>query len=995
MFKAKAQDTNRRSSLKWSIAFKLTAASVLMIILTLLAGGSGLWQVVVIGQAISDTREKEQQLALSLELLASGHRLVAAMDHMLLTEDPLLASTDVAVSLGNLNFYMETLQESGKEMEASDILEEMQVAYDELYQAVSEMDVLARQERWAEASTVMKQNIRPANERMALPIRRLVSRTSRDAEALASRAQLVIRQATLLLAVLMVLTTAIAWGWRQFVFQELSQSISELRQGVARISSGDLEYELHVRTGDEIEELSDEFNKMATDLADMIGGLEQRVTKRTRGLRTAAEVAQAATAVLDPDELLRQTVNLVRERFGLYYVGLFLLDEEEEGRSAVLRAGTGEAGQEMLARGHKLEMGGESMIGQCVARAEARIALDVGDEAVRFDNPLLPNTRSELALPLRSRGRVVGAMTVQSVEEAAFDEAYIAILQTMADQVAVAIDNARLFTDAQAALEEMEATHRHYLTQAWTEYARTAKQTHYETGDPDAAHLSNAVLPEIQQALEGQNTTVLTGDGAKGKYHSALVTPIALRGVTIGALDIHDDDGRRQWTNDEIGLVEAVAERMALAADNLRLFEETQRSLGEMEALYRAAQIISAEFDMEALTQKLVDEARRLVGADYGVLVALDPATGGIEHFRTSGIEQGRYPLTQIPQGKGVLALLLEGQTVRVNNIREHPSYGDTLPLGHLPIVSFLGMPLLYQNQVRGFLAVSNRGTGPTFDQANENLLGTFTAQATVTLESARLFQETQRSLRETESLYRASQAIGAATSVEGVGQALVNYASISGVDAVRILLFEHDEQGQPSYMVMCEGWTVDNRPAQPYGTRLPMEDYPLADLMSPNEPIIAEDVIADPRANEATRVLIQAISGLRSFIMVPITVGERWFGMVFAGRNEPSAFAEELVRGYETLTSQAAVALESLRLLGETQRRAARERLIGEITARMRASLDMESVLKTAADEMYQALGLDKVAIRLITEEMADEAAFENPTTSSGERRTQWEEAR
>ncbi len=628
--KAEAQETDTRSrpTGKRRIAHKLTAASVLMVVLTLLAGGVGLWQVSIIGQTIGDAREKEQQLAWSLELLASGHRLVAALDHMLLTENPLLASTELAVSLGNLSFYVETLQESGGEIGASGLPGEMQVAYGELRQGVNEVDVLARQERWTEAGVALEQKVRPANKHMGLLIRRLVRQADRDVGLMAMRTQAVVRQAALLLTILVVLTTAIALGWRQFVFRGLSLSISELRQGVARISSGDLEYELDVRTGDEIEELGDEFNKMADELADVIGSLEQRVADRTRGLRTAAEVARATTVVLDPEELLRQVVGLVRERFNLYYVGLFLVDEKQ--RFAVLRAGTGEAGQQMLAQRHRLEVGGESMIGQCVARAEARIALDVGKEAIRFDNPLLPETRSEMALPLSSRGQIIGAMTVQSAEEAAFDEADIAVLQTMADQVAVAIDNARLFADAQAALEEMEATHRRYLGQAWTEYLQTAKQTRYETRRPGVAPLDDAVVPEIQQAVARQSATVLTGDGDEGEMdHSALVAPIALRGAVIGALGIHDDKAR-QWTDDEITLVEAVAERMALAAENLRLLDETQR---------RATR--------ERLTREITDRMRRATNVEGIVQAAVD------ELFSALGTSRTFVRLGAAPPGQG------------------------------------------------------------------------------------------------------------------------------------------------------------------------------------------------------------------------------------------------------------------------------------------------------------------------------------------------------
>ncbi|MBN1937282.1 MAG: PAS domain S-box protein [Anaerolineae bacterium] len=165
--------------------------------------------------------------------------------------------------------------------------------------------------------------------------------------------------------------------------------------------------------------------------------------RRNVQLQTAAQISQSTSTVLEPEELIGRAVSLIQERFDFYYVGLFLVDEASG--FAILRAGTGDAGRQMLAQGHKLAVGGESMIGQCVADAQARIALDIGHASARFDNPLLPLTRSEMALPLVSRGQCIGALTVQSDQEAAFSSEDIAALQTMADHLAVAIENARLF----------------------------------------------------------------------------------------------------------------------------------------------------------------------------------------------------------------------------------------------------------------------------------------------------------------------------------------------------------------------------------------------------------------------------------------------------------------------------------------------------------------------------------------------------------------------
>ncbi|GEM_PF-2527769 len=174
--------------------------------------------------------------------------------------------------------------------------------------------------------------------------------------------------------------------------------------------------------------------------------------KRTEHLLTGARVSRAATSILEPNELSQQVVDMVCERFELYYVGLFLVDATK--KWAVLRAGTGEAGRQMLASGHKLRIGNTSMIGWCIANQKARIALDVGQEAVRFDNPLLPRTRSELALPLISRGEVIGALSIQSDQEAAFTEEDIVSFQTMADHLANAIQNAQLYDQLQKELKQ-------------------------------------------------------------------------------------------------------------------------------------------------------------------------------------------------------------------------------------------------------------------------------------------------------------------------------------------------------------------------------------------------------------------------------------------------------------------------------------------------------------------------------------------------------------
>jgi PAS domain S-box-containing protein len=192
----------------------------------------------------------------------------------------------------------------------------------------------------------------------------------------------------------------------------------------------------------------------AKDTERTLGNIIQTQTKRTNQLQTASEVSRAATSILELNELLPKVVELIRSHFDYYYVGIFLVDEKRE--MAELQAATGEMGRKMLDAHHSLPLGNSSMIGWCIAHDQARIALDVGKEAVRFKNPLLPLTRSELALPLRSHGEIIGAMTIQSALAAAFTEADITALQTMADQVANAIETARLFDERAMLIGELE-----------------------------------------------------------------------------------------------------------------------------------------------------------------------------------------------------------------------------------------------------------------------------------------------------------------------------------------------------------------------------------------------------------------------------------------------------------------------------------------------------------------------------------------------------------
>ena len=333
--------------------------------------------------------------------------------------------------------------------------------------------------------------------------------------------------------------------------------------------------------------------------------LQESLERRGRQVQISTEVAQEIAAVPALDELYRRVVTLIKDRFGYSHVQI--LSPDPELGAMVVVEGYGQVGEKMKAARHHL-LYGQGMVGTAAATGQPILASDVSREPAWVPNPHLPDTQGELAVPIKLRDEVLGVLDVQSDVAGALTEEDQILLMGLAGQIAAAIQSTRLFEQAQDALREMEATQRRYLRQAWTEFLRTVAVTSYETGRPGTASLGDTVLAEIQQAVQRRGATVVTSNGAAGQGTSALVVPVALRGEIIGALGIHDDGSNRQWTDEEMALVEAVAERMAITAESLRLLEQTQRRAARDRLIGEVSTRIRETLDMDAVLRTATRE---------------------------------------------------------------------------------------------------------------------------------------------------------------------------------------------------------------------------------------------------------------------------------------------------------------------------------------------------------------------------------------------------
>ncbi len=349
----------------------------------------------------------------------------------------------------------------------------------------------------------------------------------------------------------------------------------------------------------------------------------EQLQLRTSRLRLTAEIARAGSSILDPERLFVEAVNRIQEGFeplGVYYVGLFLLDEVAGEQFAVLKAATGEAGKLLLEMGHKVALDDITSVGWCIVHREARVVSNMEEGTVHFDSVPMSYTRSEIALPLRSRGRVVGALSVQSTRETSFDEADIAALQTMADQMAVAIDNARLFSQTEAALEEVQIAHRRYLVEAWEDFLAAGAVARVDHVQPAAGPVDDEFLREAQRAavvheravaLDAPSTSADDGDSVP---QTALVVPLKLREQVIGTMILHETRRRRPWDSGEVEMAETVAEQVALSVENLRLMDETQRIAARERVVGEISDQMQRATDMGSLLRITAEELNRVLG---------------------------------------------------------------------------------------------------------------------------------------------------------------------------------------------------------------------------------------------------------------------------------------------------------------------------------------------------------------------------------------------
>ena len=405
-----------------------------------------------------------------------------------------------------------------------------------------------------------------------------------------------------------------------FVRQTISQPLRVLQQAAERIRSGDYSEPAPVNNRDEVGQLALGLNEMAEAILTREGTLQdltRNLERQSQGLAANAEISQHLLTLLDQTQLLAAVVEQIQTTFNYYHTHIYLLDESRE--RLVMAEGAGSAGAAMKAGGHHILLNAPTSLVARAARSGHIVRVDnVRETADWLPNPLLPDTQAEMAVPVILNDQVVGVLDVQADEVGGLDDSDASLLASLANQVAVAIRNARLFNEVETALAEAQDLQARYVQQSWAEVRQKGQGGAYLHSRSDELPPDETFIAALEEEVEQQSQPVVVGtNGADTQGSAPVVAPIKLQDELLGVIQLHqlDDAQPREWRERDLALVEAVANQVAQVAENLRLFEETQERAGREATIREITDKVRAAPNLDAL----LEVAARELGQQLGV----------------------------------------------------------------------------------------------------------------------------------------------------------------------------------------------------------------------------------------------------------------------------------------------------------------------------------------------------------------------------------------
>lgn len=751
-------------------------------------------------------------------------------------------------------------------------------------------------------------------------------------------------------------------------------------------------------------------------LALLTARLVNQTEQRARRLQAIAEIGQVIINIRQPQAMLARAVDLIRERFDLYYTGIFLVDADREWANLVV--GTGEAGQRQLARNHRLAVGSNSMIGRATLNGDAQIALDVGQAAVRFENPDLPDTRSELALPFRTQATVAGAVTIQSTQPLAFSTEDIAVFQVLADQIGTGYQNAILYAQSQRQFDELSAISRvgqqivssldldtiltsildealpltgaTYGSIALYDAERQTMTVQALRGYPPARsrELIGLALDTTANSLHARvvqtGQAILVNDVSSNPAYlawandvqSEFIAPIQQAGVLVGALNL-ESPHRHQFDDNTRRQVSALADQAAIAVQNARLFRGEQQQREAAAGLLSILTVVTSTLDLKELLTEVAQRTAQALKATRAMVFLLDPSGQQLlpaaAQFADGHADADLWrrfskradvTISAVPL---IETLLREAKPRVFDNLPEATGLPGQWRAFTSESRTLLIAPLVSRDTVIGLLGIDDASPTRRFNPNDVELAMSIGRQVAIAIETARLTQQTEQALAETEALYEASRRLTAAGSLDAILNTLAYNTRLKDFEQAQLLFFDTPWQDTPPTQFNTAAvWAKSGLPDHRYLNQpRDFNSQPLLALCERDNLLYMADLLqAD--LNPELRAHAMNLSQ-RSVAIAPLVSGGVWFGVVLAQASQPVTLSDIDQRRLRSLADQSSSVVQSQRLFQQTQDALRETRALYDGGRRLRAAGSDVQTMLAAVVESQPLMGVQRAMLLVV----------------------------
>lgn len=802
---------------------------------------------------------------------------------------------------------------------------------------------------------------------------------------------------TLILLVLMIIITALVLNASAKRVIKPLQSLALLTR---KFAAGDWRQRAEVLSNDEVGLLANSFNQMADQLGEVYSGLEKTVSDRARQIKTAAELAQSLTAIPNLDEMLNKMTELLVKDFGFYQASIFIVSRD--GKYADFKTGYGPATKDLVNSKFRIEVGSASMIGWVAAKNQSRVASNVFEDPLHLSHEFLPETKAETTVPISLGSLVLGVLDVQSTHLGELSSDTLLLLQTLASQVASAIQTSGLVEASQVDFAELERLYRSSRLIAEANSAfdilnvgsqilsnapypivifRVAQDSliSIASSNPTTGSLKVDRFPKEIRISQSEVNDFLLRGVANITYNDA-TAPVAIKEL-LSKLDLFSASFLPVRMRDKLSEVVMIGSRnqplstasiqpyihlvdlMSIALERAEAVEETNRHFRETEALVSVNALIASASNIQSFYLDLLSKIKQIIG-DYNLLVALyDEKSNSIsipfsyEHGQVLSIDP-------FPLGEGLTSILIRTrQPLMIVEDTERRVAELGAKVAGKPAKSWMGAPMLIQNNPIGALIIQDIEREQAFNEDDLKFFNTLAGQVAGVIHNASLLDESQRRALQLETAAEIARDISGSLDLDELLTKAVSLIR-ERFNFYHASIFLLDIPGE--FAVIREATGEAGAQMKRAGYKIGVGSKSIVGYVSSR----GESLVVNDTAKDSTYYPNPLLPDTRAEAAIPLRVGDRILGALDVQSTKPFSFSEDNLRSLQILADQLAVAVANTELFAETQEHLSQHRLLHHITSTAASGTTLEEALESAVKGLQVTLGGDRVTILLADRE-------------------------